>query len=152
MDKSGLARKNLDRRLAPLREMQLSAPGRGWLRAIREALGMTSTQLAKRLGVVPSRVTALEKAEMQGSVTLKTIREAAEAMDCMLVYALVPKRPLDDIIRARATKRAEEELARVHHTMRLEDQALTHEDIRAERERKIAELMNGSPRRLWDES
>ena len=151
MDKAALARKNLDRRLTPLRELRLAAPGRGWLRAIREALGMTSTQFAHRLGVVPSRITALEKAEVQGAVTLKTLREAAEAMDCMLVYALVPKQPLDAILRTRAVARADAELARIHHTMRLENQALTADDLAAQREGKIAELINGSARRLWSD-
>lgn len=151
MDKTELARRSLERRLAPLRDMQLTAPSRGWLRAIREAIGMGSTQLAKRLGVVPSRITALEKAEAHGSLTLKTLREAAEAMDCMLVYVLVPKAPLEDILRARAEARAEQELARIHHTMSLENQALSPTELAAERERMIEQLMHGSLRRLWDE-
>lgn len=152
MDQSALARKSLERRLAPVREINLAAPSRGWLRAIRQALGMTARQFAKRLGVVPSRVVALEKAETHGSLTLKSLREAAEAMDCMLVYAVVPKRPLDEIMRARAERHAEQDLARLDHTMRLENQGLTREDLATARARKIAELIEGSPRRLWDDS
>lgn len=151
MDKASLARKNLERRLAPLRKLQFARPPHGWLRAIRESLGMASSQFADRLGVVPSRITALEKAEVQGTVTLKTLREAAEALECELVYALVPRQSLDETLRARAVSRAEKDLARVHHTMRLENQGLTPEDLAEQRERKIAELMNGSPRRLWDD-
>ena len=152
MNKAALARKNLERRLAPLREMSLTAPSRGWLRAIREALGMQALQLANRLNVVPSRITTLEKAEAHGSVTLKSLREAAEAMDCMLVYAIVPKRPMDEILRVRAEEKADRELARLNHTMGLENQALRPEDLKAARARKIAELIEGAPRRLWDES
>ena len=111
---------------------------------------MASSQFADRLGVVPSRITALEKAEVQGAVTLKTLREAAEALECELVCALVPRRPLDEILRARAESRADEGLARVHHAMLLGNQGLTPEGIVEQRERMIAELMNGSPRRLWN--
>lgn len=151
MDQRALARKNLEKRLAPVRAAGFAAPARGWLRAIRDALGMTTTQLAHRLGVTQPRIIALEKAEAQGTVTIKTLREAAEAMDCTFVYAIVPTRSLDDMIRARASQRAEAELGRNHHTMSLENQALTPADLAAERERIIAELIAGSPRRLWDE-
>lgn len=111
---------------------------------------MTSVQLGARLRVVPSRITALEKAEISGGTTLKTMREAAEAMGCTFVYAIVPARPLDEIMRARATTLADAELARVHHTMRLEDQALDPRDLADARDRAIAAYLDGNPRRLWD--
>lgn len=152
VDQRALARKNIDKRLSPLRTMVTQPPPRGWLRAIREALGMTMEQLAKRIGVTQPRIIALEKAETDGTVTLKTLREAAAAMECEVIYMLVPARPLDDILRARAILRAENELERMHHTMRLENQALTPDDLAAERERMIADLMNGSARRLWDDT
>ena len=94
MERSDLARKNLDRRLTGLRPaVFLARPPRGWLRAIREALGMTTGQMAKRLGVSQPRVIALEKDEQRGAVTLETLRRAAEALDCTLVYALAPTSP-----------------------------------------------------------
>lgn len=152
MKPNELARKSLERKLAPLRRMELAPPSRGWLRAIREALGMTSAQLGARLGVVPSRITALEKAEVTGGTTLKTMREAAEAMGCTFVYAFVPAKPLDEMMRARASALADAELARVHHTMRLEDQALDPRDLADARERAVAAYLDGNPRRLWDMS
>jgi predicted DNA-binding mobile mystery protein A len=151
MDTRALARKNLEKRLAPWRERPPAAPARGWLRAIRDALGMTTRQMAARMGTAPSRVPAIEKAEVHGGLTLKTLREAAEALDCTLVYAIVPKAPLDRVLRARAEARADRELARLDHTMRLENQALTSSDLAEERERMIAELLAGPPARLWDE-
>lgn len=151
MKQAELARKHLERKLSPLRAMELSPPPRGWLRALREALGMTGAQLAARLRVVPSRVSALEKAEISGATTLKSMREAAEAMGCRFVYAIVPARPLDELLRARAVALANAELARVHHTMRLEDQALDARELAEARERLIAAYLDGNPRRLWEE-
>jgi len=151
MDKTALARKSLEKRFAPLRGQQLATPSRGWLRAIREALGMTTAQLAKRLGTVQSRVPALEKAEANGAVTLKSLRAAAEAMDCTLVYAIVPTKPLDDLIRARAAEKADAELAHISHTMALENQTITPADLAEERTRLIDELLAGSLRRLWED-
>ena len=150
MPSQDIARKNLERRFAPLRKADLMPPARGWLRAIREALGVTTKQLGSRLGVVPSRITALEKAEVTGGTTLRSLREAAEAMDCVLVYAIVPKRPIDELLRARASARADEELSRISHTMRLEDQAIDAADHKAERERLIQSYMTSSLRTLWD--
>jgi len=147
----GIARRQLDRRLAPLRTAEgLTQPPRSWVRAIRDALGMTSTQLAQRLGISQPRVPRLERAERDGSVTLATLRRAAEAMDCTLAYAFIPNKPLEDIVRERAGKLADELLARTHHTMKLENQPLLHSDLKAERERLVAELLSGDPTRLWD--
>lgn len=148
-DQAHLARKNLDRRLAPLRAEPLAVPPSGWIKAIREALGMTVEQFARRMGVVQSRASTIEKAEMTGATTIKTMREAAEAMGCTFVYAIVPTTTLDELVRQQAARKADAELARLHHTMRLENQALTKPDLEMERERLIAELLTGSPRRLW---
>jgi predicted DNA-binding mobile mystery protein A len=150
-DQAHLARKNLDRRLEPLRAEPLIAPPSGWIKAIREALGMTAEQLARRMGVVQSRVSTLEKAERTGTPSLKTLREAAEAMDCVLVYAIVPRTSLDEILRDQAAKKADVELARHHHTMRLENQAMDKRDLAAERERLVADMLAGSLRRVWDD-
>lgn len=145
-----LARKNLEKRLAPLREADFTPPPRGWLRAIREALGMTGKQLGERMGVVQSRIATLERAEVTGKTTLSSLREAAEAMGCRLVYAIVPVRPMGDMLHDRAVTLADEVLARVHHTMRLENQALDAEALASERTRLIQQLIQGNPRRLWE--
>ena len=78
-----LARKQLDKRLNLLLDSDsLARPPRGWIRAIREALGMTTEHLAKRIGVSQPRVIEIEKAEVSGSITLKTLQRAANALDC----------------------------------------------------------------------
>ena len=153
MDTKALARKHLERRLAPLRDQQnLTRPPRGWIRAVREAFGMTTRQLAQRIGKVQSAVVEMEKSEARESMSLATLRQAAEALDCTLVYALVPNRPIDDIRRARAADVASQQLARASHTMALENQSLDRAAQDAERERLIDALLRGSPARLWDEA
>lgn len=147
-----LARKNLDRRVAPLRQTDaLTRPPRGWVRAVRDALGMTTAQLASRMGVSQPRVSTIEKGETHDTITLATLRQAAEALDCTLVYALVPRTSLEEIVRGRAEIQAGAQLARMNHTMRLEDQALTADDLAAQRRRLVEELLASDPRRLWDE-
>lgn len=145
-----LARKNLDRKLSPLRETQPVRPLGGWIRAIRDALGMTSRQLADRMELAQSRVVALEKAETSGATTLKSLREAAEALDCRLIYALVPNRPLDETIRQRAREKAFRQHAQVAHGMLLENQSLTIAQADEELDRLTNEILSEPLRHLWD--
>lgn len=99
------ARRQLDKRLSLLQNTELLArPPRGWLKAIRESLGMTTAQLGKRLNVTQSRAVAIEQAEVKGTITLNSLEKAAHALDCRLVYALVPRKPLDELITERAKK------------------------------------------------
>lgn len=146
-----LARKNLDRRLATLQGEAVAVPPRGWLKGIREALGLSTRQLATRMGAAYSRISAMEKAEVTGAITIKSMREAAEAMDCTFVYAIVPTTSLDDIVRRQATHKAESSLGQLHHTMRLENQAMVGDDLSNERQRIIADLLAGPSRHLWND-
>lgn len=144
------ARERLDERLAPLKPSErFRVPPKGWVRAIRDALGMSGVQYARRLHVRPPSVAALEASEESGAIQLKTLRRAAEALDCTLVYALVPKDSLEGAVRARARKIALRDLGRVAHTMKLEAQetpdGATHERL----ERYIRD--NVKERDLWDE-
>jgi predicted DNA-binding mobile mystery protein A len=148
-DLNSLGRWALDTQLKPLRDMEpLIRPGRGWIKAIREAIGMTTGQYAKRLGVSQPRVAALEKAEADGVVTLKTLRQAAEALDCDFVYALVPRKPLEQVVKDRARDVAGRQLARTDQTMRLENQAVSKSRMVRARDELAAELLRGD-RRLW---
>lgn len=145
-----LARKHLDRRLTPLRQANdLARPPRGWIKAVREALGLTTAQLARRIGVAQTRVSRMERGEIEDTLTLRTLRQAAEALNCTLVYALVPNAPLEQMVRDRASVIADQRLARTHHTMRLENQALADRDLQTERARLVRDLVEGDPRRLW---
>lgn len=148
---AALARKQLERRLAPLRELEIINPPRGWMKAIREALGMSTRQLAARMGAAPSRIPVIEKAEVSGATTIRTLREAAAAMNCTFVYAFVPAKPLDLILRERAAEKAGQDIARLDHTMRLENQALLRSDLEEERRRLVDAMLADSPRRLWED-
>jgi|SRR5580693_1922268 predicted DNA-binding mobile mystery protein A len=146
-----LARQQLDRRFAALRKTgDFARPQRGWIKAIREALGMSTTQLAGRLRVSQTRVSQIEKAEGGSAIRLQTLKQVAEALDCTLVYALVPNKPLEEMVRDRAANIADLQLARTNHTMRLENQALGSAALMAERDRLIRQLIEGEPRRLWE--
>jgi predicted DNA-binding mobile mystery protein A len=144
------ARERLDDRLAPLKPAErFRAPPKGWVRAIRDALGMSGVQYARRLRVRPPSVAALEASEESGAIQLKTLRRAAEALDCTLVYALVPNGSLEGAIRARARKIALRDLGRVAHTMKLEAQetpdGATDERLEAYIRDEVKE------RDIWDE-
>src|SRR5262245_3319142 len=93
----------IDRKLKRFRPLaDATRPAKGWVRAIRDGMGMTAKQLGKRMGVSQPRITALEKAEATGSITLESLERAAEALGCRVVYALVPDRPLAETLEARA--------------------------------------------------
>lgn len=147
-----LARKHLDEMLTLYRAAAgQPRPPRGWVRAIRDALGMSSRQLAARMGLKQPTIAALEKSEEMDTVSLKTLRQAAEALNCQLVYALVPKATLEETVNARARALAEEQLARMHHTMQLENQALREPDLTDERKRITQSLLEGRASRLWED-
>ncbi len=146
-----IARQQLDKALSLFgfaRNMQ--PPVKGWIRAVREALGMSGTQLAQRLKVSQPRIPKLEQDELSGAVTLKTMRQAAEALDCVFVYALVPRTSLEDTVRVQARKIAVTRMQRVSHTMLLESQGLSEEEQRASLDAAVEELVREMPRDLWD--
>src|SRR6204780_1240210 len=101
----------------------LARPPRGWVRAIREALGMSAAALAARLGTTAGAVIRLEQSEARDRIRLETLRRAADALGCDLIYVLVPRRPLTEVVEDRAREIAHEHLAAVEQTMLLEDQA-----------------------------
>ncbi|MCP4319453.1 MAG: mobile mystery protein A [Hyphomicrobiales bacterium] len=143
------ARVRLDERLLPLKpEDRFRVPPKGWIRAIRDAIGMTGVQFAKRLGVRPQSVDGLEKSEANGSIKLDTLRRAAEELDCTLVYALVPNSSLEEMVRTRAHAIAMRDLGRVSHTMKLEAQGTGDADLETRIDAYIRD--NLSERDLWN--
>jgi predicted DNA-binding mobile mystery protein A len=144
----------LDKRFAELRPWttRVARPPHGWLRAIRQALGMTTGQLARRINVTQPRINELEKAEVHGNITLHSLERAAEAMGCRVVYMLIPEKPLSDMLLARAQAVAERQLASVEQTMRLEAQEVGKGKRRQAELRQLTEALLRRPARLWDDA
>jgi predicted DNA-binding mobile mystery protein A len=144
--------RHLDKRFAALRKLRESPrPPKGWVRAIRNALGMTTAQLARRLGVSQPRVIEIEHAEVSGSITIHTLQRTAEALGCRFVYALIPDRPLGETVHQRAKQLAKGKLTAVEQTMRLEDQSVRGKAASNDLLRQFVEVLLRHPARLWDE-
>ena len=144
-----LARLQLDRRIRPLVGSHLLAtPGEGWLRYIRRILGMTQAQLAVRLGIRPPSLQRIERAEIDGGVTLKTMRRVAEQLGCRVEYVLIPESgSFDELVRRRAAKLAERSVGDVSTSMDLEGQGLDDNELARLRDDLIAQLLRDTPKK-----
>ena len=126
-------------------------PNEGWLRTVRKALQMSGAQLARRLGVTRALISQSETAELTGRVTLKKMREMAEAMNCRFVYAVVPKTTIQGTIAAQAEKKARAFVKKTCEHMALEGQTLSQIQIDYEIERLALGMTESPPRDLWEE-
>lgn len=126
-------------------------PPSGWIKAVREGLGMAATHLAARLGVATSTVTRLETSEADDTISLGSLRRAAEALGCELHYAVVPKERLSETLKNRALALARRQMASINHTMTLEAQATSRETVEAQTRTLADDLLKGSRRALWKE-
>ncbi len=141
----------LDRRFVAFAPLATATrPARGWIKAVREALGMTTAQLGKRLGVSQQRAAKLEKAEADGSITLKSLEHAAQTLGCRVIYVFYPEQQLNQTLRARAEVVADQQLRALEQTMRLEDQSVADSDLRHETRARIVDQLLKRPTRLWD--
>ncbi len=147
-----LIRQQLEITLQKFRSLlDISMPPKGWIRAVRDALGMNGRQLADRLNVTRQRTALIEKDELGGSATIKTMRRVAESLDCVFVYALVPRTSLKQTLHEQAKRVARKRLARVSHTMMLENQELSDIDQEQALNDMVKELIETQPSTLWDE-
>ncbi len=126
------ARQQLDRKYAAHPAGALAVrPKFGWLRAVRDSLGMTTAQLAARVGVTAAAVTQAEHSEQHDAIRLATLKRFANAMDCDVVYYLAPRAgSLDAAVSKRLDAAAEVLSHRVGHTMALEDQSASGADTK----------------------
>lgn len=143
----------VDKIAASLRSLApLLSPKQGWIMTIRRVLGMTSSQLAHRLNVNPSRITRIEEDELRHALTLQTLHETAQALECDFIYAFVPKKNIEDILKDRARIIAETRLQRLQHTMTLENQALNSAQYNTTLEHHIDQLLHGPLKYLWEDN
>jgi predicted DNA-binding mobile mystery protein A len=142
----------IDDALAPYRAITPGVrPANGWAKAIREAIGMTKEQLAKRLHVSASTVNTLERSEARSAITLDSLDRLARGLNCHLVYAIVPNdgKTLEQLVHERAEVVARQRLSRVSHTMMLEEQGLEERQEQRQLKRTVEALLAGSKRALW---
>ena len=147
-----LIRRQLDstlKRFQPLRAAPI--PAKGWIRAIRDALGMTGQQLGHRLGLSKQRAAFIEKQELDGAATLKTMRRIAEALDCVFVYGFVPRTSLEKTVLSQAESVAARQLGRAAHTMSLEDQSLGDRENQESLINLTRKLVDTPPKNFWKE-
>jgi len=151
MNKKKLIREQLDASLQRFRPLlDITAPSKGWIRAIRDALGMTARQLSERLGVTQQSVARIEKEEIAGSVTIKTMRRIADSLDCVFVYGFVPRTSLEGTIEHQAQQVAARQLSKASQTMSLENQALSREENEKAISDMVNELIRTVPSKMWN--
>lgn len=124
-------------------------PQGGWVLAIREALGMTLEALGARLGVTKQTALQIERAVANETITLKRLRRAADALECELVYFLRPKANLDQLTKDRARQIAEVIVRKTGHSMAMEGQAVSEEQLEKTISEVAAELLEARDPRLW---
>jgi len=152
MDKKSLQLQQLNNKMlgfASLKEVVM--PPTGWVKAIRNVLGMSMQQLGNKLSVSKQGVLDIEKREKEGSITIKSLREIARVLDMQLVYGFVPNDgSMDALIEKRARELATEIVMRTANTMKLEDQANSQKRIQKAIEERTASIKNEMPKILWD--
>jgi predicted DNA-binding mobile mystery protein A len=124
-------------------------PLNGWIQTIRTSLGMTAKQLAVRLNIAQASLSNLEKSEAADTISLQSLRRAAQALDCELVYALVPRKPLSNMVNDKAAQLASQSVQRVRHTMLLEQQSTSGALAESQISARKAALMAGRWSKLW---
>lgn len=153
MNAKRLIREQLEvslRRFSALKDA--TAPLKGWIKAIRQSLGMTAKQLASRLGITQQAVTRIERDEPSGVVTIETMRRIAAGLDCEFVYGFIPRSSLKTTLRERAELVAGRRLARASQTMALEAQGLSAKENERVLSELVDELMEKLPPDLWNET
>lgn len=142
--------RQVEKKLIPWRQVPKKPPMGGWIKTIRQALGMNAAQLARRMNLTRQGLAELEIREKESSVTLAALSKAADAMDCDLVYAIVPRSELGAILESKARSRAEADVKKVTHTMRLEDQEVPAEEEERLIQERTADLLSRNSRKIWE--
>jgi len=147
----GLRRSQIDRTLAQLEGLSLNRPKDGWIKTAREVLGMTQKQLAERMRISSPTLSQLEKAEVEGSTTIKSIERAASALHCRLVYVFVPEGgSFDELIREKAQEAASRAIEMASVSMRLESQDIDDELQRIQIKQLAEDLVRNADKRVWE--
>ncbi|MBS1606922.1 MAG: mobile mystery protein A [Bacteroidetes bacterium] len=151
LQNSKLILRQLDKKLMAFQPLQDAMPAIGWVSLIRKTLNMSLRQLGDRLSITPQSMRDIEKREKQGTISLKALREAAEALDMTLVYGFIPKDgSLEKMIERKAYEKAQTIVSRTSTTMKLEDQGNSKERINQAVAELAEEIKREMPKNLWD--
>ena len=152
MGKKSLQIQQLNTKMLAYASLQkVAPPPTGWIKAIRNAIGMSMLQLGNRLSITKQSVQDMERREKDGSITIKALREAARALDMQLVYGFVPNDgSLELLIERKAKKLATQIVMRTNNTMKLEDQENTKQRIEKAIQERTTIIKTEMPKTLWD--
>jgi predicted DNA-binding mobile mystery protein A len=128
-----------------------SRPKEGWIRTLRKALGMSGPQLGHRIGIKRAQISQMERMEIEDRITVGQLRRVAEALDCDLVYALVPRQSIETMLEKRAITKATALVTKVDAQMTLEAQQLNKDALAKEIRRETKRLLETMPRDLWED-
>lgn len=142
--------RQLDNKLKGLNSVIPERPAFGWIKAMRLALSMTSSQLAKNLGISQQAAHAFEKGEVEETITLGKLRAVSAAMGFKLVYVFVPEETIEKLIEQKARDLATEIVMRASHQMAMENQKISEEKIIQAVKERTAEYIKTVPKNLWD--
>ena len=151
-NKQKLLIEQLDQKLQPFTQTRMTLiPERGWINTIRTTLNMTMAQLGTKLNITRQGVKRIEESESNGTITLNSLKDVANAMDLKLVYALVPKDgTIDNLIQIKAERLAQKIVLRTNQNMRLEDQGIGDEKIAKSIKELASEIKREMRKSLWD--
>jgi predicted DNA-binding mobile mystery protein A len=137
--------------LAGSRVQGITLPKEGWIRTVRKAMGMSGAQLGRRMNISRAQVSQTERGELTGSITIKSMQKAAEALGCRFVYAIVPDGSIEDVLQERARHKATEIVEKANKHMALEAQTLSSDKIQFEIERLQQDFLKDLPAELWND-
>lgn len=151
LESSKLILRQLDNKMKAYQPLQEIQPATGWVSLIRKTLNMSLRQLGSRMSITPQSMRSIESREKEGTVTLKTLQEAAKALDMVLVYGFIPKDgSLEKLIERKAYEKAKKIVSRTSTTMKLEDQENSKSRIKQAVEELAEEIKREMPKNLWD--
>lgn len=150
--KQKLMIEQMDKKMALFTKVaQVDTPAKGWIQAIRMTLKMSLRQFGERMKITSPSVRELEQREALGTISLKSLREAAQALDMRLVYGFVPKEEsLSAMVDKQALRVARKIVMRTDNTMKLEDQSVSKQRVEKAVRDLAEEIKREMPRYLWD--
>lgn len=147
-----IQRQQLDKKLLSVKGVLKQMPDNiSWIQLIRRSLGMSLIQLANLLGLSSPGLSGLEKREIEGSITLNSLRKVADKLECDLVYMFVPKKSLHSYIKKQAIKKAIHIVNSITETMDLENQGITNKEKEIKIKELAEEFIRNEDKGLWNE-